>query len=46
MTDKEMVEAIRKALQEKESLDSFEHCLQTMKKIVDIVFPVSDIKQE
>ena len=46
MTDKEMVEAIRKALREKGSLDSMEQCLQTMKKIVDIVFPVSETKQE
>ena len=42
MTDKEMVDAIRKAFQEKGSLDSIERCLQTMQKIVDIVFPVSD----
>ena len=40
MTDKEMVEEIREVFQEKGSLDNMTQCLNTLKKIVDIVFPV------
>jgi hypothetical protein len=39
MTDKEIVEEIRTALEEEGAVDTLERCLETLRKIVRIVFP-------